>query len=317
METASILMPVTTSRRSTEGYGTDQKGQSATVTTNGKQHATGQNWMNKLQIDTDLVRHILVRFLHNEVTKAGFRRAVLGLSGGIDSSVSCYLTAAALGPENVLALRLPFATSSPDSLKHAQLVIDDLGVQSETVEITAMVEPLFEQTPEMTPNRQGNVMARTRMLIVYDRSAAFHALPIGTSNKTELLLGYGTIYGDLASAINPIGDLYKTQIRQIARSLGVPQAIINKSPTADLIPGQTDEGDLGFTYDAVDPLLYLLIDERYSREEAVAAGFAPAFVDKVLRMVRTSHFKRMLPVIPKLSSRTVGHDFRYLRDWGT
>jgi len=287
------------------------------VTRNGKQHAARQNWTDKLHIDTDLVRRILVRFLHNEVTKVGFRRAVLGLSGGIDSSVSCYLTAAALGPENVLALRLPFATSSPDSLEHAQMVIDELGVQSETVEITPMVEPLFEQTPEITPNRKGNVMARTRMLIIYDRSAAFDALPIGTSNKTELLLGYGTIYGDLASAINPIGDLYKTQIRQIAPALGVPQPIVDKAPTADLIPGQTDEGDLGFTYKDVDPLLYLLIDERYSREEAVAAGFAPLFVDTVVNMVRTSHFKRMLPVIPKLSSRTVGHDFRYLRDWGT
>lgn len=292
-------------------------GQNAEVTSDGTHQAAGRHWLDRLQIDTGLVRQILVRFLHNEVTKAGFRRAVLGLSGGIDSSVSCYLTAAALGPENVLALRMPFASSSPDSLEHAQMVIDDLGVQSETVEITPMVEPLFAQTPEITPNRRGNVMARTRMLIIYDRSAAFNALPIGTSNKTELLLGYGTIYGDLASAINPIGDLYKTQIRQIARSLGVPQAIVEKAPTADLIPGQTDEGDLGFTYEDVDPLLYLLIDERYAREEAVGAGFAPAFVDTVLRMVRTSHFKRMLPVIPKLSSRTVGHDFRYLRDWGT
>ena len=285
--------------------------------TNGDQQSVVQDWSEKLYIDTDLVRQILVRFLHNEVTKAGFRHAVLGLSGGIDSATSCYLTAAALGPENVLALRLPYATSSPDSLEHAQMVIDDLGVQSETIDITDMVNPLFERTPEITPNRKGNVMARTRMLIIYDRSAAFDALPIGTSNKTELLLGYGTIYGDLASAMNPIGDLYKTQIRQIARSLGVPQVIIDKAPTADLIPGQTDEGDLGFTYEKVDRLLYLLIDERYSREEAVVAGFAPAFVDKVLTMVRTSHFKRMLPIIPKLSSRTVGHDFRYLRDWGT
>lgn len=288
-----------------------------TVTTNGEPQAETHNWLQKLHVDADLVEHILVRFLHNEVTKAGFSRAVLGLSGGIDSAVSCYLTAAALGPENVLALRLPYATSSSDSLRHAQTVIDNLGVRSETVEITTMVNPLFEQTPDITPNRQGNVMARTRMLTIYDRSAAFDALPIGTSNKTELLLGYGTIYGDLASAINPIGDLYKTQIRQIARSLGVPQVIIDKPPTADLIPGQTDEGDFGFTYEEVDPLLYLLIDERYSREEAVAAGFAPAFVDTVMKMVRTSHFKRMLPVIPKLSSRTIGHDFRYLRDWGT
>jgi NAD+ synthase len=162
----------------------------------------------------------------------------------------------------------------------------------------------------------GNVMARARMLINYDRSAAWNALVVGTSNKTELLLGYGTIFGDLASAINPLGDLYKTQARQLARSLGVPQPILDKPPSADLFPGQTDEGDFGFSYERVDRLLYLIIDERYSRREAVAAGFTETFADTVMRMVQRSHFKRTMPVIPKLSARTVGHDFRYLRDWG-
>src|SRR5690606_14823105 len=161
-------------------------------------------------------------------------------SGGIDSAVSCYLAARALGAQNVLALRLPYATSSPASLEHAQLVIDDLGIASETIDITPMVEPLFDVSPQITPNRKGNNMARTRMVAIFDRSAAWNALVIGTSNKTEILLGYGSIFGDLASAVNPIGDLYKTQLRQVARTLGVPNEIIDKAPSADLIPGQTD-----------------------------------------------------------------------------
>lgn len=276
-----------------------------------------QELRGRLHVDTDVVIHVLTRFIHNELTKVGFQRAVMGLSGGIDSAVGCYLTAAAMGPENVLAMRLPHSVSSPQSLEHAQQVIEDLGVQSETLDITPIVQALVQESPGITPSRRGNVMARTRMMILFDRSAAWDALVVGTSNKTELLLGYGTIYGDLASAINPIGDLYKSQIRQVARALGVPQAIIDKPPSADLIPGQTDEGDLGFLYEDVDPLLYLLVDERYLPEEAADAGFSRHFVRTVLNTIRTSHFKRTLPVIPKLSGRTVGHDFRYLRDWGT
>jgi len=276
-----------------------------------------QKLREKLHIDTDLTIQVLTRFVHNELTKVGFQRAVLALSGGIDSAISCYLAARAMGAENVLALRLPYATSSSTSLDHAQLIIDDLGINSETIDITPIVDPLFDASPEINANRKGNIMARTRMMAVFDRSAAWKALVIGTSNKTELLLGYGTIFGDLASAINPIGDLYKTQIRQVAQKLDVPQVIIDKAPSADLIPGQTDEGDFGFAYDDVDPLLYLLVDERYLPEEAVAAGFPAAFVKNVMMMMRTSHFKRTLPVIPKLSGRTVGHDFRYLRDWGS
>lgn len=270
----------------------------------------------KLHIDTQLAVQVLTRFIHNELTKVGFQRAVLGLSGGIDSAVSCYLAAQALGPENVLALRLPYATSSPSSLEHAGLIIEALGTESETIDITPIVEPLFEASPDIDPNRKGNIMARARMASIFDRSAAWDALVIGTSNKTEILLGYGTIYGDLASAINPIGDLYKTQLRQVAEQLGVPKVVIDKAPSADLIPGQTDEGDFGFRYEDVDPLLYLLIDERYVPQEAVESGFPAPFVRNVLDMVRRSHFKRTLPIIPKLSGRTVGHDFRYLRDWG-
>ncbi len=271
----------------------------------------------KLHIDTKVTQLVLTSFLQNEIGKAGFSRAVLGLSGGIDSALSCYLAVKALGAANVLALRLPYQASSAESLSHANLVIEALGIPSETVEITDMVEPLFAASPGISAHRKGNVMARARMVVIYDRSAAWNGLVVGTSNKTELMLGYGTIFGDLASAVNPIGDLYKTQVRQLARAMGVPEAIINKAPSADLMPGQTDEGDLGFTYEKVDQLLYLMVDERYSTQEAVEAGFTPEMVQRVWEMVRQAQYKRTLPLIPKISDRTISHDFRYLRDWGT
>jgi NAD+ synthase len=160
-------------------------------------------------------------------------------------------------------------------------------------------------------------MARARMMVIYDRSAAWNGLVVGTSNKTELMFGYGTIFGDLASAVNPIGDLYKTQVRQLAQAMNVPEAIINKAPSADLMPGQTDEADLGFTYEPVDQLLYLMVDERYAMEEAVEAGFSLEMIERVWEMVQRAQYKRTLPVIPKISDRSISHDFRYLRDWGT
>jgi NAD+ synthase len=270
-----------------------------------------------LSINTDLARTILTGFVHSEITRAGFSRAVINLSGGLDSTLACYLAAEALGGENVLALRLPYKTSSPDSLDHAQQVIDLLGVQSSTVPISQMADPLFERFPEAGPVRRGNVMARLRMIVLYDQSEAFGGLPVGTGNKTEILLGYSTLYGDSACAINPLGDLYKTQLRQLARAMGVPAAIIDKPPSADLWAGQTDEGELGFTYEEVDQLLYLLVDQRYSSEECVAAGFDGKFVHTVVERVRRNHFKRILPPIAKLSNRTIGYDFLYLRDWGT
>ena len=177
---------------------------------------------NKLQIDNQVTQLVLTRFLQNEIGKAGFSRAVLGLSGGIDSALSCYLAVQALGAANVLALRLPYRASSAESLSHADMVIEALGIPSETVEITAMVEPLFAASPEISAHRKGNVMSRARMVVIFDRSADWNGLVVGTSNKTELMLGYGTIFGDLASAVNPIGDLYKTQVRQLARAMGVP-----------------------------------------------------------------------------------------------
>jgi NAD+ synthase len=270
-----------------------------------------------LNINTDLARTILTGFIRSEIHRAGFQRAVLGVSGGVDSTLSCYLAAEALGPENVLALRMPYKSSSADSLEHAQMVIDRLGVQSLTIPITEMVDPLFERIPDMNPVRRGNVMARARMIILYDQSEAFRGLVVGTGNKTEILLGYTTLFGDSACALNPLGDLYKTQVRQLSRAIGVPEAIVAKLPSADLWVGQTDEGELGFTYAEVDRLLYLLVDQRYSPQECAAAGFDEKFVRLVVERVRRFHFKRVMPPIAKLSNRTVGYDFLYLRDWGT
>jgi NAD+ synthase len=270
-----------------------------------------------LTINTGLARDILTRFIHSEITRAGFSRAVLGVSGGVDSSLSCFLAAEALGPENVLAIRMPYETSSQDSLDHAQLVIEATGVQSTTIPITPMVNPLFNMVPEDAKVRRGNIMARQRMVVVYDQSAAFNGLVVGTGNKTEILLGYTTLYGDSACAINPIGDLYKTQVRQLSRALGVPGVVIEKAPSADLWKGQTDEDELGFTYEEVDKLLYLLVDQRYRPEECVEAGFEESFVRKVVERVRRNHYKRVMPPIAKLSNRTFGYDFLYLRDWGT
>jgi NAD+ synthase len=195
--------------------------------------------------------------------------------------------------------------------------VDALGVNTMTVPITDMVQPLFDRFPDVSQMRRGNAMARMRMIILYDQSEAFQGLVVGTGNKTEILLGYTTLYGDSACALNPVGDLYKTQVRQLARTLGVPDVIINKPPTADLWKDQTDEGELGFTYADVDQLLYLLVDQRYSPDECIEAGFSTDFVSKVVERVRRNQFKRVLPPIAKLSNRTIGYDFLYLRDWGT
>ena len=270
-----------------------------------------------LTINTDLARRILTGFIRSEITRIGLQRAVVGLSGGVDSALVCFLAAEALGPENVLAVRMPYRTSSRESLEHAQLVIDATGVRSLTVEITPMVEPYFARFPEMDNRRRGNMMARARMLVLYDQSAAFGGLVVGTGNKTEILLGYSTLYGDSAYAINPIGDLYKTQVWQLSEAMGVPEPVVKKAPTADLWAGQTDEQELGFTYREADRLLYLLVDRRYTPDECVEAGFRRDLVEAVVRRVRRNHFKRLMPPIAKLSNRTIGYDFLYLRDWGT
>ena len=273
--------------------------------------------MNNLDINTDLAAEIIIRFIQNKTTQAGFSRAVIGVSGGVDSALSCFLAARALGGENVLAVRMPYRTSSQASLDHAQLVIDKTGVQSMTIPISDIADGLINQFPDMSKVRQGNIMARSRMIVLYDRSAAFNGLVVGTGNKTEILLGYTTVYGDSACAFNPIGDLYKAQVRQLSRALGVPDVIVDKAPTADLWAGQTDEGEFGFTYAEADQLLYLLIDERYTPGKCIQAGFDKNFMETVVKRIQRSHFKRAMPPIAKVTSSTISYDFPHLRDWDT
>jgi NAD+ synthase len=270
----------------------------------------------QIPVNVELLRKILVPFIRNEVEKVGVRRVVLGLSGGVDSSLSAVLAAEALGPDNVLGIMMPYKSSSAESLEHAELVVRKSVIQSMTVDISPQIDAYFARFPEADPKRRGNKMARERMTILYDHSARWEALVLGTSNKTELLLGYGTLYGDMASAVNPLGDLYKTQVWALAEAVGVPEAIVKKKPSADLWEGQTDEAELGFSYLDVDRLLYLMVDERYSKPELVAAGFSEQFIDEVTRRVMNSHFKRRLPIIAKVSQRTIDRDFRYARDWG-
>ena len=268
-------------------------------------------------LGTPALRRILVAFIANEVRKVGVERVVVGLSGGVDSSLAAFLAAGALGAANVLGICMPYRTSSPESLEHAALVVRATGIASVTIDITAQIDAYFARFPDATPLRRGNKMARERMTILYDHSARWNALVLGTSNKTELLLGYGTLHGDMASALNPLGDLYKTQVWALAEAIGVPAAIVQKQPSADLWHGQTDEHELGFGYRDVDRLLYLMVDQRYERDEILAAGFAPAFVERVQAMVQRSQFKRRLPIIAKVSQRTIDRDFRYARDWGS
>lgn len=276
---------------------------------------TAPDILHRLDINVDLARRILTGFIRDQIGKAGGKGAVLGLSGGIDSALSAYLSAEALGAENVLAVRMPYKTSSQASLTDADLVIEALGIPSITVPITGIADALIDQFPDMNNLRRGNIMARARMVVLYDQSAARGLLPMGTSNKTEFLLGYSTIYGDSGVALHPIADLYKYQVRQLSRALGVPAPVIDKAPSADLWEGQTDEAELGFTYESVDQVLYLLVDERYTVDEVVAEGFERAFVEKVWMRVKSNHYKRTMPNIAKLSTRTIGHDFLYLRDY--
>jgi len=263
-----------------------------------------------------LLQRILTAFIRDEVMKTGAAGVVLGLSGGVDSSLAAGLAAEALGPENVLGIEMPYRTSSPESLAHADAVAVKFGFETIRIDITPQLDAYFERFPDASAMRRGNKMARERMTILYDHSMRLGRLVLGTSNKTELLLGYGTLYGDMASAVNPLGDLYKTQVWDLAKAIGVPAAIVEKPPTADLTPGQTDEGDLGFSYEEVDHLLHAMVDHRYEAEELVAAGFDPAFVTAVATRVQRSQFKRRLPVIAKISNRTIDRDFRYARDWG-
>ncbi|MCE9593030.1 MAG: NAD+ synthase [Planctomycetes bacterium] len=272
--------------------------------------------MSGLKIDPGLVERLLVNFLREEVGHTGFSKALLGLSGGVDSAVVAALAAQAFGPKNVLAVLMPYRTSDPNSAGHGKLLVDALGLESRTVDISGMADGYLASAKVEHRLRRGNVMARCRMIVLYDLSVEWNGLVLGTSNKTEILLGYSTQWGDAASALNPIGDLYKDQIYQLARHLKVPEAILGKAPSADLFPGQTDESELGFTYAEADRLLYLMVDERMRESELVERGFAPDFIRKIAARIAATQFKRVPPIIAKLSHRTINQDFRYLRDWG-
>lgn len=263
------------------------------------------------------VRKILTNFIANEIRRVGMESAVVGLSGGVDSSLVAYLAAEALGPQHVFGLIMPYKSSAAESVADAKSVASKIGISVEEIDITPMADAYFDAyAADASPLRCGNVLARLRMICLFDRSAVHSGLVLGTSNKTELLLGYGTIHGDLASGINPLGDIYKTQVRDLARHVGVPDHIIAKAPSADLWPDQTDEGDLGFTYEEVDRLLYLLVDLRYDRKALIEEGFATDFVDHVYGLIQRTQYKRRLPLIAKVSGRTVDREFRYSRDWG-
>ena len=269
-----------------------------------------------LKLNISIVRELLVRFVKDQTTNAGFSKAVIGVSGGVDSAVSAAITSEALGKENVLGVILPYRNSNPNSIEDAASVIQKIGIRSESIDISRMVDSYCENNNVSDPLRRGNVMARMRMIVLYDLSAREKALVIGTSNKTEILVGYGTQHGDLACAINPLGDLYKSQIWQLAEAIGVPKSVIEKAPSADLWEGQTDETEMGVTYAILDALLFEMIDERHSDDEIKKLGFEPALVKKVRGMVQKNQFKRRPPVIAKISYRTVNVDFRYVRDWG-
>jgi NAD+ synthase len=269
----------------------------------------------ELAIDTAIARRIIAEFIRGQVQQAGFERAVLGLSGGIDSALVAYLVAEAIGAEALLCVLMPYRTSSPASRADAEAVVDALGCAAAVVDISPMVDGYFDAAgrEDASPLRRGNLMARMRMAVLYDHSVTWGGLVVGTGNKTESLIGYTTLFGDSACAFNPIGDLYKSQVRQLAVAIGVPEAIVRKAPSADLWPGQTDEGEGGFDYPTLDRLLYWMVDKRRSTDELVGLGFEPVVISRVERMVASSEFKRQVPPIAKLGPRTAGVDYLYPR----
>jgi NAD+ synthase len=267
----------------------------------------------ELAIDTDVARRIIGEFIRGQLRQAGFDRALLGLSGGIDSALVAYLVAEAVGADRLLCVLMPYRTSAAASRSDAEEVVRRLGCASELVEISPMVDPYLQSRTEASPVRRGNLMARMRMAVLYDASVTWNGLVVGTSNKTETLIGYTTLYGDSASAFAPIGDLYKSQVRQMAAVMGVPDAIVSKEPSADLWPGQTDEQEMGVGYTELDRLLFWMVDRRRAPDELADLGFDPELIERVRRMVAGSEFKRQVPPIAKLGPRTVGIDYLYPR----
>ena len=256
--------------------------------------------MNKLDLNLKEVHNELVEFLRENFKKAGFSKAVLGLSGGIDSALVAYLLRDALGKENILAIMMPYKSSNPDSLNHAKLVIEDLKINSKTTEITDMIDAYFKNEKEASSLRMGNKMARERMSILFDYSSKENALVVGTSNKTEIYLGYSTQFGDSAYALNPIGDLYKTNIWDLSRYLKIPNELIEKKPSADLWEGQTDEQEMGLTYKEADQVLYRMLEENKKVEEVLAEGFNKDLVDNIVKRMNRSEYKRRMPLIAKI-----------------
>ncbi len=272
--------------------------------------------MKLLRLNRGLAVSFLIDFLREETRKFGFQKLVVGLSGGIDSALTAALAAKALGPENVIPIAMPHEDSAPESLGDAELVASELGLDLRVRDITGPADAMILLCGGENALQQGNIKARMRMVVLYDCSAKESALVGGTSNKTELLLGYGTQFGDMASGINPIGDLYKTQVFDLSEEIGLPRRVIEKAPSADLWTGQTDEQEMGFTYPQVDRLLVRIVDRRATDEELLAEGFEQPFIDKIRAKLRGSQYKRVPPILAKVGMRTIGIDFLYHRDWG-
>ena len=266
--------------------------------------------------DKEFIRNVLIHFIREEFHKAGFTKAVIGISGGVDSALSAFLAVMALGKENVIGISMPYKTSSKSSIEDARLVAKVLEIEFHEIDITPQVDAYYERFVDADNIRRGNKMARERMSILYDFAHWKGALVLGTSNKSELLIGYSTRWGDGAHDINPLGDLYKTQVWEMAEFVGVPERIVKKKPSADLWPGQTDEGEIGFSYHLLDQILVGYVDLRLREEELIKAGYSEQVVKKVLKMVQRSQYKRKVPIICKIAQRTVDKDFLYFRDWG-
>lgn len=256
--------------------------------------------MRELKIDSEKVKRKLIRFIRHQTEKAGFSRVVVGLSGGLDSSLVAYLCVQALGSVHVFGLILPYRTTPSQSINYAKLIARKYQLRTRFVDITAQIDAYFKNFPGADKIRRGNKMARERMSVLYDQSKELNALVAGTGNRTEALLGYGTIYGDMSCAFNPLGGLYKTQVRQLAGACGIPEQIIKQVPTAGLWPGQTDEGELGVTYTKVDRLLYYLVDKNFSDKKLAKLGFKKAFIQKVKKLIADNAFKSCLPPIVKI-----------------
>lgn len=268
----------------------------------------------RLLLNAPLAVKVLTSFIRDAVETSGTTGVVVGLSGGIDSSLSAALAAQALGPERVHGFLLPYRTSNPASEQDARTVAEHLGVPHRVIAISAMIDAYFEMEPDADAVRRGNKMARERMTILFDQAKKRNALVLGTSNKTEILLGYSTVFGDNASSLNPLGDLYKAQIWQLSRHLGLPSAVIDKAPSADLFPGQTDEGDLGVSYQTADEVLYLLFDEGLRSDEVVARGYDEKAVQRIVDLEQRFRFKRRLMLIARLSGSAVNLDQEIPRD---